>query len=230
MKYIYALQMDAENFNWEAYLDEDTLVASNIWIGGNRDFIELNSDLGTELIKNCANIKVDIEFYGENEREAIEYYLSSYFAEGKTLSDAELEQVLTLVNELGDYENPDYAILDSMCALLSILKNIKFKTGAIHGYCQSDWAYYIAPEDINMSYCEAVYFGTGTEWRISMEETESEPDWDEVDHYYDYTELCKDADIKEWIANSVGDILPDQVKLVKIARSYLVKKYEYEIV
>lgn len=229
MKYIYALQMDAENFNWEDYMDEDTLVSSNIWIGGNRDYTELNSRMGTCLLKACGNVRDDVE-YGADRDMAITNFLSDYMPDDKTFTDAENEQILKLVEDLAGYDHVGYSNIDTVCALLQLLTGIEFKNGTIHGCCQGDWANYIAPKDTNMSYYEAIYFGTGTEWRIAMEETESEPDWDEIECYHDYTDSYKDADVKEWIAKNVGNISAEQVKLIKISKSYLVRKYEYEIV
>lgn len=229
MKKIYAIQCDPENFYWEDYLDEDTLVEQHISIMGNRDYNNLNESMVKEITTALDDAGYDLENMDFDEEDAdpkdiINLYFAKKTEEDKQFTEEEYKKLVDLSMSWCASEETE-----TLLEALKIIYGIGFTSGTIRGCCQGDWNNYIAPEGTDMKFYEAVYFNTGTEFKIAMEATEGEPDWDEIDCCFDYTHLYRNEDIKKWIADNNG-CKPEEVLLILIDRTYYVTKHEYKTV
>lgn len=239
-KRYYARQIDIESFDYESYFGEDDAIFNRMWIGGNRDFITINSDLREDVVRHLEDCKYDLDVvrddYDVHEFETEEDYTKELFAtidnyfskENKeSLTEAEYLKLIDLVDKFYNCESREED--DLICEVLEVIYGEPFTTGEFRGCCQGDWLDYICPESLSqeyLDYVEAVLFATGTEFCITCDAYDLEPDFSEVDTYCDYTYLWKDQDIREWLAKNIGCGIGDVViQLIDDVRT--VKRYTY---
>lgn len=252
MKKIIAQQMDGEYFDFEAYYDEEQAAYDMFWAGGNRDFKDFNADLHDDVAKALENCGWDLENgidedMSEEEKNEERLSTCKYYFKGLT----ENELTDTQFYELGGLSIKFRVVcsryeLDVICEALTILHGKKFVNGCIRGCSQGDWMECIYPEGFTgLDYIEAVLFGTGTEFKISEVELPDDFDLTDVDaliekadededSYFNYTELWRTEDVKEWLASQASyrnvRYTKDDVIVLEIGRSYMVRHNEYKIV
>lgn len=210
LKY-YAKPTSMEWFRWEDYYGDDIAEEDHFWAGGNRDFGDINGSLRDDIKNHLENLDSDVETETDSEKtdkenvKGIFNIVHYYFPES---SGREL-QYIKLANEFcscdGREEN------DIICKVLQLEYGEEFINGTIHGYSQGDWMEYICPKKMEsrVHYIESVLFATGSEMAITEEkldldgktEDEINQAFDDADKFYDYTNLYKEEDIKEWIAD-----------------------------
>lgn len=228
MKKYYAIECAPENFNYEMYYDDLMATEDNIWIGGNRDFSTTNADLREDTVKALEDAYYDIyeaDDVTEEERiDAIKYYFKK--ENKQPLTELEIDELTNLVRMFNTCSRRDEN--DIICQTLTILYGKIFESSMIRGSCQGDWLEIIYPEDKRslVPYIEAVYFATGTEFRITEEPVE-ESELDEADCFYDYTELWKDADIRDHLCETIG-CKPEELVIRKICGEHHYVKYDYK--
>lgn len=253
MKKIIAQQLDNECFDYEMYYDEEQASYDMFWAGGNRDFKDFNADLKDDVTKALDNCGWDLENgideeLSDEEKNADRLSNCRYYFKGLTKNELTDEQFYKLGELSIKYRNcSSRDELDIICEALTILHSKKFVHSVIHGCCQGDWMEYIAPETMSkesISWIEAVLFGTGTEYRIA--EVELPDDFDltdadallekldeDINNYCDYTDYWRQEDIKDWIARGVSygnrHYTKDDVIIVEISRSYMVRHCEYKV-
>jgi len=242
-KRYYARQIDIEWFDCDYYFGEDDAVYNKMWIGGNREFITFNNDLREDVVRHLEDCKYDLDVVRDDndvhEFETEEDYIKelhntidSYFSKENKESFIETEylKLIDLVDKFYTCESREED--DLICEVLEIIYSEPFTTGMFRGCCQGDWINYICPKSLSdeyLDYVEAVLFGTGTEFSITCESYEEEPDFSEVDTYCDYTYLYKDQDIKEWLAKNIGCSV-DDIVIQLIEDSYTTKHYNYRTI
>lgn len=244
MKKIFARQLPVECFDAEIYMDEEMLVNDHIWLGGNRDFCELNKSMVSGLIDHMESFSSDLadaKEYAElsenpDSEEAKAAYLEDraryadyYFdkASGEAFTEEELAQLEQLSNEYFECRHNEEK--DILMKVLKILYGVDFTYGTLRGCCQGDWIDYVAPASTDteyLDYIEAVYFGTGTEFSITADPIESADEFEDAPTYCDYTAYWRDEDIKKWIASQFNDKY--EVVLLKITAEHVHHTYDYE--
>lgn len=228
MAKIYAMQCDPEWFRYEDYYDEDMAAEDGIWAGGNRQFGDTNEDLRKDIVR-----KLDDAYYDAYEvddpdntpEEVIRYYFTKNSKEA--LTDLEVAELSNLVRTFHSCSSRDEN--DIICQVLTITNGKTYECGTIHGCCQGDWMEIIYPEERKamINWIEAVWFATGTEFRITCDSYDEEPDLSEVDVYHDYTELWKPEDIKAWIAEN-NHVSPEDVVIKVISGTHHITTYDYK--
>ena len=89
--------------------------------------------------------------------------------------------------------------------------------GIFKGDSQGDWLPYFCPKSLesSLSYIEAVLMGTGTEYVMCTDPLDSPFGcFEKSDIFSAYTDLWREADIKEWAASLIG-CQPDQVEILE---------------
>lgn len=255
MKKIYAVQMDIEGFDPEAYYNEDQAVMDHVFLGGNRDFITMNESLENDVRKALRDCNSDLDTIQNDDSmsdedraserlDTIKYYFDSQVDESIILSMEDYDKLAQLSAEFEDTYNYREE-LDIICKALSILYKETFVFGLLRGMCQGDWIYYICPENIKnyvTTEVEAIFFGTGTEFKVAILDTDKIDttsidkiidEVNEADFWCEYTYLYKEEDIKEYLAKnaSYGDnhFTKDDVELILIDKMYNIVNYTYRI-
>lgn len=258
-KKIYAIKQDCESFDCNAYYDDEMAAEDMIGtISGRSGAFEVNEDLKNDVIKALDNAGYDAEVIEDKEdmsaEDKAEEHKSNirYYFEGLKSKNVELtaENIAKLNDYALDYYRHGFKPDEEekvLCDVLGMLHGKKFVTRTLRGCGQSDWVDVVLPEDrLGMiDYVEAVWMGTGTEYKVACidevvrEEDESDEEYIDriseamdVDAYFDYTDKWRDEDIKEWLlGNCHGvNLTKDDVVLIDIESSYRVTHYNYKIV
>ena len=255
MKRIYAVQMDIECFEPEAYFNEEQAMQQHIFLGGNREFITMNKSLENDVRNALVDCNSDLDSIQNDDSisdedrvferlDTIKYYFDGQVGKSIILSIDDYNKLAQLSADFGNtykYEEE----LDIICKALSILYKETFVFGLLRGSCQGDWIYYICPENIKnyvTTQVESIFFGTGTEFKVAILDTDKIDTTDidniinevnEADFWCEYTYLYKEEDIKEYLAKnaSYGDnhFTKDDVELILIDERYNIVKYTYKI-
>lgn len=224
MKKYYAKPTSGEYYNWEDWYGESMAAEDNFWAGGNRDFGDINGSLRDDLKKRIENADYDMDNNWDSERtdeenatdilNSLHYYFSK--------SVGKEEQYLKLINEFMTCDSRDEN--DVLCDILQLEYDEPFITGTLRGYSQGDWMEYICPKKMESSihYIEAVLMATGTEFAITedmldlddKDEDEIEEAFDDADKFYDFTDLWRDEDVKEWVADMMH-CKPEEVEILE---------------
>lgn len=221
---IIAQQLEGDYFDYEMYYDEEQASYDKFCGVGNRNFQGFNSDLHDDVAKALENCGWDLEnginsdmsdADKEDEKLSIcRYYFKSLTGEGITLTDADYKDLGKLALQWNGTASSDE--IDLVCEALTILHGEIFVHDIIRGSSQGDWMECIFPDGFrSLSYVEAVLFGTGTEYRVSIVEVEDDFDLTDKDallelaeqdddYTHDYTDEWRDDDIKQWIADNAS--------------------------
>ena len=105
----------------------------------------------------------------------------------------------------------------------SIKCNVYYKENNVN-----EWLEIIYPESKKdlIPWIEAVWFATGTEFRITEEPVE-EDEVDDAIQFWAYTDLWRDKDIKDWLCKEIG-CSPEELVVRKISGQHHYVKYDYE--
>lgn len=212
--HIYAKPITSDGYDYDMYYSEDMAIDSNIWIGGNSDFKTFNVRFYEDLVNTLNDIAADVETIYEDDRtpeevraellETLIHYIRPYASELKAhYTDSDYFEILELSKKYTTCRSSEE--LDILCKVLEILYREPFTNGTIKGSSPGDWQNYICPTkyEPEMSYIEAVYFGTGTEFVITEDKLDHAPkEIMDEEVYFDYTDLYNDADIRAWIAKN----------------------------
>lgn len=242
MKKYYATEAAPEWFDYETYYDESRAEEDHIWIGGNRNFTEINEDFRKTIVKNLEDCAYDIEAAIDEatdadlggvidqaalevkEEEVVKYYFTK---NDKTpLSEMELHDLVLLsqdyVSIRSELEN------DVICQVLEIIYGEPFLNSTITGSSQGDWLRIIYPESraAIIPFIEAVMFATGTEFIITMEPTEL-AELEDAECFYDYTELWKDEDIRDWLCATLS-CKSEELVIRRISDQHTHITYDYK--
>lgn len=217
MKKYIATEVNPDFYDFENYYDEESAVYDKFWAGGNSDFKDLNPDLVVDLKKKLDDLVYDIDSldfdnydneddFQQEVEDTATYYVKAYDSE-INLTDRELNYLIKLAYDFNEAKSQDEN--EIICKVLELFYKERFITGTIAGSSQSDWMDYICPKIMKdrVPYIEAVLFATGTEFYITDDKIEVdglnlEEDLHDLDGYYDYTELWRTEDVKEWVANN----------------------------
>lgn len=233
MKKYYAKEV-RDYFDYEAYFNEEEAIDRHIWLGGNSDFISINKALLEDVKKILTDIAEDLDYFASElvagditPREIVEDYFSKESHEA--LSDEEIATIVFCANQ---FQNGSFgAELDSFCKILSIKYKLVFDSTVLRGNSQGDYIYCIYPQETaskeTLDYIEAVFFGTGTEFAVTVDPIESAKDFDDAEVYYTYTDKYRDEDVKAFIANDLG-CSPEDVVLLLISGEHHITTYDYE--
>lgn len=248
MKKILALATDCEWFDADAYYSEEQACSDMIWIGGNRDFCEFNRDMREGVVKALEDCRYDLDAIDDelSDEEQNAERLSTikyYFDPIKTVELTEDQYFELGSRAIKWYDVGSRDENEFICEVLGIIHGKEFEEGTLRGCSQGDWVECIYPAQAGdfMHYIGAVYFGTGTEFRIAevdLEDREYEADElvglidDSDDCCHDYTDLWEDDGVREWIAKnaSYGNNVFSKDDVIIIDTSYkMVKQYSYSI-
>ena len=242
MKKYYATEAAPEWFDYEIYYDESRAEEDHIWIGGNRNFIEINEDFRKTIVKNLEDCAYDIGIAIDEatdadlggvidqaalevkENEVVKYYFTK---NDKTpLSETELHDLVILAREFvdGTYSDENSTI----CKVLELLYGEPFLNSTITGSSQGDWLRIIYPESraAIIPFIEAVMFATGTEFIITTEPIEL-AELEDADCFHDYTELWKDEDVRAWLCATLS-CKSEELVIRKISDQHTHITYEYK--
>lgn len=151
---------------------------------------------------------------------------------GKKYTSKEIHAYKELYNRIEFENNYDYQ--HYICDILYFMTGTKYTTTSIHGCSQGDYAEVIHPylSKEKIDYIEACYFGTGTEYRCYIIDSEKVLTVDELkeldDDFWDYTAEWSEERYKAIIAKQM-QIPIENVVLYRIASTYTTKHYKYEI-
>lgn len=230
MKKYYATECNPESYDYRCYYDEYMAEEDNIWAGGNsRNFGETNEDLRRDVVKALENAFYDIyeadDVTEEDRIDTIKYYFKK--KNKQSLSELEIDELTNLVRMFNSCSYRDEN--DIICQVLTILHDEVFEYGVINGCCQGDWLEIIYPESKRdlIPWIEAVWFATGTEFRVTEEPVEDEDHIGDTYEYCTYTNLWRDSDIKEWLCKEIG-CKPEELVVRKISGEHHYTTYDYE--
>ena len=223
----YMKPMNPEFYDYTLYFDEEDAKNNLFWAGGNKDYKDINEDLYKEIVDGANSIGEDLENnYFPQDDDDDEYDEAK--ADQEAASDLKYYFGITglnpvqqdkLVRECIDfymYGLDDEETLDFVCRILSIKHKKEFIHGGIGGNSQGEYMDYICPKDYekHIPFVESVLFGTGTEFQITMDRYDSEPDMSEVDVYSDYTNEYDEDAIKAHFAKDLH-CSPDDIVILK---------------
>lgn len=233
MKKYYAREMSSDYFDYEMYFSDAEAEDMNMWIGGNRDFVEINKPLYKDIEKalndiyeDCENIKYDNdgEISAEEKRDLVEYYFRDY---KKGFTENNVESIIDIAYE---YDTEGIDNTECIVEALSIVYGVPFTSGTMHGSVQSEWVEYICPASVDeetIDYIEGVFFGTGTEYLITEEKIDSADDFDDVDSTTYFTVKSRTEDIKRDLAKQFGCGV-DELAVLNIKEEHHYTTYDYE--
>lgn len=237
MKKIYAAEINSEHFDSEAYYPELAAVDDNVSILGNPRLFGVNIPMVADIqnaLNDCVSDFQDPDV-SEEDRNTTIHYEFGYLMQGEPTDD----QLRRIYRSVEGYAKDNCLSEDEeICDLLEIVHGEPFVRRTIRGRCQGDWngCYLPVSKLGDLSYIEAVYFGTGAEFAIApLENAEgkgAEEIADEVvgspDCHYLYTESSDPAEIKKRVAESEGAD-PKDVALIRISGIHTVTVCDYEI-
>lgn len=132
------------NSAWKDYVCED--FDDNIVLFGNRD---MNETKEAQWYQKAKEVLDNIDYYDE--------FPEDFSAETNA--------------KLKDLYDSCRCTDDIMLDVIRLLNPSEtFVTGTIRGYCQGDWQYYIAKENVNVDNLEAFYFGSVADVTVTTNE------------------------------------------------------------
>lgn len=229
----YYLRAMDECDPWNVYYSEEQASEDKLYVsteypwesGYSRNEMAINVEDLRDVVEGIETAleEIDYSFYGIDEDtldeeeiantilDTIKYYLPY----ANKLSKGNLNQLIEFCFQYKD-DSHNEEILKVFLQILEIIYGEPFISGTFHGYSQGDWAIYICPKKLEpqLGFIEACIMGTGTEFAVSEIPLAGPEDFDDVDWYYEYTELWKDDDIKKWAADNLG-CSPNDVEIIK---------------
>lgn len=229
----YAKELRGDYFDWELYISEEELADRNIAICGNREFKGINTEMISEILTGLEQIQADYDYDlgdfedEETARKEIIDNISDYFVPSNRsdFTEEEKNKLLDLGMQYCTAYGDDVGKI--IVQALGIVYGMPFTCGIIRGCCQGDWNGYYAPEGTDMSYIEAVYFGTGTEYLVSKSELESADELDFDTGITYYTAEYSAEKIKEDLAIQ-ADIDKNNLIVLNIKAEHHHTTYDYE--
>jgi len=212
----WARQLDPEFFNYEVYYSEQDAENDLAWFGGNRDYRDINEDLRKDIAKALEDIYYDIDNRdngdpdAESDYEIVNYYF--HMPNRNEVPKIYIPKIVALAEEYSTCRSQDEN--EVLAEALSLKYGKRFVTGTIRGNSQSDWMDYICPAGLNVDYIEAVFFATGTEFAITEDRYETEPDWSEANTFTAYTDEWSDTGLVTFVADELGCFPEDVVVMV----------------
>lgn len=196
MKRIYAIQQNRDYTETEFYFDfEIESKELKFAILGGRDFASFKfreyeriEKYFDDFIFEYENIKAKYIKYYNNITELVNDLF--YRENGKKYNTKEIHAFKNIFERYKNDKN--FSEDDAILCILELMTGEKYKTTAIRGCCQGDYAEIIHPVTIEketIDYIEACYFGTGTEYSIYEEETEEILSVEELENNCDYIGL-----------------------------------------
>lgn len=227
-KYYYAVQCDPELYDMYCYFTEDIAMSRKIWLGGNRDYIDINSplyDQGKDLLDKLAEVITYKNYYNKIRAKAKRNKKELYTQ----------EKCLEIYNNISKYGTISVpADCRAICDMLELIYGEPFKYGHIDGCSQGDWLFYICPEETSQNYInwlESVVWGTGIEYEVSPKRFAN---WEEAEDnrinfgwITVYTDKYRDEEIKQYIADYLKCSV-DEVKLRNIKATHHITTFDYE--
>lgn len=213
MKKHYVIK-DNEAMEWfdpDDYYSDFDAEQDRIWIGGNKEFIEMNSAMREKAadleslyweVDDVVN-DPDAGYSKEGRANEVLNLVRDRFKydDGRELSPGDCLEVLKLSKLWLDEP------VEAMAGLMSVMFGEPFETTVLSGYGQGEWVKCVYPKALSkrVEYAEAVYFGTGASVKVSCDMHESAEEALEADDwYYDYFPANSDAKIIEHVAESQG--------------------------
>lgn len=213
-KKYYVIEDSLYDYNVDWYFSEDEAEADH-WIkvpdreygnnyGGDnyedvkRALLDIDNDLETSDVESLSEEEVL-----ENIVDICNYYIKK--TSGKKLSLKEVLTICQLADELSRNWKVDEP--DALAEAFTIIYDIPFVAGTMHGSSQGEYLEYICPTSITeerLEYIEAVMFGTGIEVSVSDKayEVEDLPE-DISDWEWDYIPYMPDTKLKEYVSNQL---------------------------
>ena len=225
MSKVYAMQVDPA-FQGMGICDSMEAIAEMFDFGdefiikGNRDYADYVSE------KNEKILEVLDDCYSEN----YEKLDDLKGIESRQLNRSERKKII----ELLDYYDENYVDEESFrCEFLEAVTGKEWESGTIRGYSQGEWQniYYVKDSfsKNTIDTIEAYYFNTGSEWMVSMPETEIK-DVSEIENLdCKFTIYCTnwlDDDIRQRIADECN---VNSADVVLLAIDGYVQTPKYEI-
>lgn len=183
-----------EYFDFDAWEDEDWKL-KHLILMGNRDISYNSEDLDnikrklSDFNYDCGSIEneydygdIDDDEFEDRLIEFINYYFKS--DERKTpFTKKDIAAIYKLVSNIDENDAEDIA------KLMTFMYGRQYSNTTFRGYSQSDWSYVIYPTEYDqptMNYIEAVMMGTGQEWMVPDNKTETleEVDPSDCSSYY----------------------------------------------
>lgn len=224
MKKYYAKEIQNNDFfDYEMYFSEEDAFENHIWLGGNKEFNEINPELIENLLNRLddydTDCQCDEDALEDDEFLPVEAYLrnaNNYFskADGSELTIKDLD-ILTDCRE-NIPRTDDNAVI---CKLLEMIYDEQFNYGTFHGRVQSEWINYICPVSIPadyLKYIEAVIFETGTEYLVALEPVETPEEIDYSDMITVYTNKTEIDDLKLHFAD-ILNCQPEEIAILNIS-------------
>lgn len=158
---------------------EDDVYSDNVVIYGNKEYKDYRT-LEFQRLLDFENsyYELDSDWNGQY-WECVSDFINCYLkrSNGKKYTTKEVHKWKELFKK---YEER-YHLEDIVCDALELMTGKKWRRFSIGGYCQSEWQYGYASEDIqdyDIRWIETCYFNTGVEYIVyeSKEDFENEED------------------------------------------------------
>lgn len=204
----------------------DDVYEQNVIIYGNKDyhnstikeFDEIMNLDSTWYEYEPLTYKSSNHCYWNNVSEFVNYYFTK--SNGKKYSTKEIHEWKKLFDE---YQNR-WRIEDIVEKALELMTGKKWRAIKLCGYCQSDWQYGYASEEItdeDVRYIEMCYFNTGSEYLFYESEEDYENDNPSTGYYVDSWKS------KERLCEHIG-CKPNELKVYKFTGYKKTPQYEEE--
>ena len=223
MKKYIAVEVPNEGFDPETYYNETLAEQDLVYIGGNNELREMNSKLKEKYIDGLRKLYEELEEARIDDKEidlneAVKNNIEPYISD-------KVNYIVDLAYEFGTSRG-EYKFR-SVCELLELIYDEHFYYNEIRGSFQGEWNYIICPESkLNLiPWIEAVYFGCGSEWAVSVDKMEENEDPQNVSYQYVYHYDIED--IREELAKN-HKCNKDEILMRKIKDRIVNYNYEYE--
>lgn len=220
MKKYHIRAYNMEYFDWENWVDEDWKI-KHVILFGNRDMSWNDEDYN--LIKNkisdfsydsnsieneLAYDDIDEDEFEDRLIEFVDYYFKSD-ERSTSFTKKEIAAIYKLVSNIDEDDAEDIA------KLMTYMYGRPYTSGTIHGYSQSDWSKIVYPAEYSQDTVEmiqAVMMGTGQEWMVPDDKTETLEEVDPSDCSSYYTSDGYAPNAKKDLASQIG-CSPDEIVL-----------------
>ena len=223
MKKYHIRAYNMEYFDWENWVD-DMWKIDHVILFGNRDMSwndeDYNSikhkisdfDYDVTSLENKLNYdEINDDEFEDQLFDSIKYYFETEERDKKNrpLTRKDYAAIYRLCYDINEDDPGDIA------KLMTLMYGRTYVNGTIHGNGQSDWSHIVYPLDYStdtFNFIEAVMMGTGQEWMVPDDKTETLEEVDPANCSNYYTTDGYAPNAKKELAQQIG-CNPDEIVL-----------------
>ena len=218
MEKYHIKRINPEYLNFETW-EDSAWKEDHVMLFGNRDMTYNEDDYkAIEHAIDSFNIdldqsefqlqddEIDDDQFEKDVTEMVNYYFKKT---EQPFNRQEVAKIYRLASTMSMSE------VDKVCKLMEFMYRKPFVNGTMHGYSQSDWSNYICPASYDqdaIAYLEGVMMGTGCEWDVPEEKTETLEEIQEKDIWSAAYYTADPYNAEEDLAKQIG-CTPEEIVL-----------------